>query len=129
MTDELREWLDKAEWDWRSAGELFGLATLNSGLVLFLCQQCVEKWMKAALILRGETPPKIHDLVLLSNRLSKVVSSWTWDVSELRRLSKGAVDYRYPGALPSTDTAQLAYELAGRLRAALLPLVSSTEDQ
>ena len=124
MTDELREWLDKAEWDWRSAGDLFGLPTLNTGLVLFLYQQCVEKWLKAALIFRGETPPKIHDLVSLSNRLSKLAASWQWDVSELRRRTKGAVDYQYPGTLPSVDAAKTAYELAGRLRVVLLPLVS-----
>ena len=40
MIEELPEWLEKAEWDWRSAGDNLNLPQVNAGLVAFLCQQC-----------------------------------------------------------------------------------------
>src|SRR5438477_7815172 len=83
MIEELPEWLEKAEWDWRSAGDNLNLPQVNAGLVAFLCQQCAEKLLKAALIARRETPPKIHDLVSLSRRLSRLEPAWDWDQPEL----------------------------------------------
>jgi len=125
MTEELQEWLEKADWDWRSAGDSLGLPVVNAGLVVFLCQQSIEKIIKAAIIARGETPPKIHDLISLSRRLSRLEPGWKWDEKELERLTKGAVDYRYPGIKISVGSAKEAYEIAGRLRTAVLPLLST----
>jgi HEPN domain-containing protein len=125
MIDELQEWLDKAEWDWRSAGDILKLPQINAGLAGFLCQQCAEKLLKAAIISRGETPPKIHDLVSLSRRLTRLEKSWDWDEPELARLTKAAVDYRYPGMRVDETFATEAYELVDRLRNALLPLIPS----
>ena len=87
----------------------------------------MEKLLKAALMQRADFPPKTHDLASLSNRLSRLEPKWQWDSAELERLTKGAVDFRYPGPRPSPATAQSGYREAERLRAALLELISSRE--
>src|SRR5439155_26611580 len=112
MIEELPEWLEKAELDWRSAGENLKMPDVNAGLAAFLCQQCAEKLLKAAIIARGETPPKIHDLVSLSRRLSRLETTWDWDEPELARLTKAAVDYRYPGMRVDVTFATEAYGTA-----------------
>lgn len=50
---------------------------------------------------------KVHDLVAVSRQLASVDSDWEWDEEDLSDLSSGAV-----------------MGLAGRLRAALLALLS-----
>src|SRR5439155_14718232 len=97
MTDEVREWLAKATNDLESAQGLISGERVHHDLVCFLCQQGIEKLMKGALIARGIVPPKTHDLVVLHAQLRGVQPSWNWDDAELRRLSRGAVVYRYPG--------------------------------
>ncbi len=127
MTDEVREWLAKAEQDLRSAQREAGVdESPNRDLVLFLCQQSVEKLLKANLLVRGRVPPRIHDLAELSRRLATCTSSWQWSEDDLRWLTMGAVTYRYPMAglepLTGEDVAR-AVELAGKLRESLLRLL------
>ena len=45
-----QEWVEKAEGDWTSAGrEVLVQDNPNYDLICFLCQQCVEKYLKGNL--------------------------------------------------------------------------------
>jgi HEPN domain-containing protein len=58
------EWLGKAEQDFLAASMLDPEAT--PGAVCFHCQQCIEKYLKAALVRHGDKPRKTHDLLVLN---------------------------------------------------------------
>ena len=121
MNDVIREWLAKAEGDFRTAQrELAVVEAPNLDAVCFHAQQCIEKLMKALLIARGELPPKTHDLVVLADTIFRDNPNWQWPEDELRFLSHAAVAFRYPGESAEPADATEAVEIAARLRTALL---------
>ncbi|MGH9448212.1 MAG: HEPN domain-containing protein [Terriglobia bacterium] len=71
MNATVREWVDKAEVDYATAGrELLATEFPNFDAVCFHAEQAVEKLMKAMLIHLGVTPPRTHDLVVLGGLLT-----------------------------------------------------------
>ena len=121
MNDVIREWLAKADGDFRTAQrELAAVEAPNLDAVCFHAQQCIEKLMKALLIARGELPPKTHDLVYLADAIGRGNPVWSWPEDELRFLSRAAVAFRYPGESAEAADAAEAVEIATRLRTALL---------
>ena len=128
MNATVREWLTKTENDHLSAvRELAVRDHPNPDLVMFLCQQSIEKLMKGALIARGVTPPHTHRLTDLSRRLAALECNWSWNAEELEWLTAGAVDYRDPGGSAAPADAVQAVDLAERLRAVLLALLEFPE--
>ena len=113
------QWIEKAEEDWEAAGLLAVLPSQASS-TCFHCQQCVEKLLKASLLVAGAEIPRIHELVVLSEQLSAVDATWEWDADGLDVLSTGAVASRYPGyAIGASDAAEALAEAAA-VRMALL---------
>jgi HEPN domain-containing protein len=124
MSDVLKEWIAKAEGDFRTASrELAAADRPNYDAVCFHAQQCAEKYLKALLIARGQTPPKIHDLAQLHRLLVPVCPEWQWSVDELRLLSRSAVISRYPGEVAELTEAEAAHGICGRLRERLRELL------
>lgn len=124
MNATVREWVEKAEGDFASAGrELRARKSPNYDSACFHAQQCIEKLMKAALIARKAAAPKTHDLVELSRLLAKADPSWLWDEQELQWLSRAAVAYRYPGDSARHEHATRAVDQCRRLRERLLGLI------
>jgi HEPN domain-containing protein len=123
MNETVQEWIAKAEGDFRTAGrEIQVTDAPNFDAVCYHSQQCIEKLMKALFIHLGVVPPRTHDLVLLDQLLSPVASGWSWDIAELRFLTRAAVEFRYPGETADKDEAEEAFELCTRMRAGLLSL-------
>jgi HEPN domain-containing protein len=123
MNETVREWVAKAEGDFRTAGrEIEVEVGPNYDAVCYHAQQCIEKLMKALLIEHGVVPPRTHDLVQLDQLLTPLISAWSWPVEELRLLTRAAVEFRYPGESADKDEAAEAFEVCARLRAQLLPL-------
>jgi HEPN domain-containing protein len=121
MNATVREWVAKAEGDYRTAErELRPTGTPNFDAVCFHAEQCAEKLIKALLIDLGVTPPRTHDLVALDRLLTPVCPGWSWPVAELRLLTRAAVDFRYPGDSADQQEATEAFEVATRMRAKLL---------
>ncbi|HEY4723931.1 MAG TPA: HEPN domain-containing protein [Anaerolineae bacterium] len=86
MNETVRQWVAKAEGDYASASrELAGGEKCNFNLVLFLCQQCVEKLTKGLLMARCTVAPKTHDLAELSRLISSLEQDWQWNDAELKR--------------------------------------------
>jgi HEPN domain-containing protein len=124
MNEIVRRWFTKATNDLNSAFLEFGRGpSANFDLICFLCQQGIEKLLKATLIARKVTVPRIHNLVELHRMLIAAEPRWNWDESELQFLSTGAVIYRYPGKEADQETAARAVELTRRLWDALTPML------
>lgn len=124
MNDVVREWIEKADGDFRTAGrEAAAAEGPNHDAVCFHAQQCVEKLMKAVLIDLGAAPPRTHDLNVLDGLIRGVAPSWNCPPEDLRFLTQAAVHFRYPGESADADDAREAMELCVRLRSALKALL------
>ncbi|MHB8867538.1 MAG: HEPN domain-containing protein [Thermoleophilia bacterium] len=64
--------------------------------VCFHAQQCVEKYLKAALIWQSVVFPRSHDLRLLVQLVGKE-SGLVFDLEMVLPLNRSAVEARYPG--------------------------------
>jgi HEPN domain-containing protein len=113
-----REWMNKAENDLKNAAHTLKLgADCPTDTVCFHAQQCVEKYLKAALVALGTPFPRSHDIeILLELMPGHARPSLT--VEEQRRLTEYATVMRYPGPYdPVTlSEAKEAVKLARRVR-------------
>ncbi|MCL5104226.1 MAG: HEPN domain-containing protein [Armatimonadetes bacterium] len=126
MSAVVDEWVEKAEGDFRTANREFSAAAdPNYDAVCFHAQQCIEKLMKAALIVRNVVPPKTHSLILLDSLLSSEKADWSWPLPDLRLLDRAAVLFRYPGESADREEAELAIGVATKMRNKLIQLIRS----
>ena len=111
-----REWVRKAEGDYRAVAKLLRDAEPHHDVVCFHCQQLAEKYLKGLLEELGLPIPKIHDLdrlrvLLLPHHPS--LQSFRRGMIFLRRFS---VDNRYPGSWARKRQAKAAFRWADRVR-------------
>jgi len=113
----LGEWIAKAENDLKTAAHTLKLGALcPTDTVCFHAQQCVEKYLKAILVLEAIDFPKTHDieaiLKLLPARTRPALSG-----DEQDALTDYAIGPRYPG-WPELSLAEArhAVALARRVR-------------
>ena len=117
MKRTTKEWVEKAEDDYRTA-ELLALSSepLHDQLY-FHCQQACEKYLKALLEEVGHAVEKTHELEDLLDRL---LAHHDTALRSLRRglgyLSQFAVGVRYPGDNASKRQTQAALRWAGQVR-------------
>ena len=93
-TEHSGYWIERAEYDLETARAM--LQTSRYLYVGFMCQQTVEKALKAVLAKGGIFPPKTHDLVRLAElgNLSSILSDdQNHLLDELYPLS---IEARYP---------------------------------
>ena len=116
-----RQWAEKAENDFRTAKHTLKIkANCPTDTVCFHAEQCVEKYLKAILSLRGIDFPKTHNLAELVRRLPNNVSV-QFSVEEQELLTDYATVTRYPGDYEpiTVKEARRAVSLAKRLRNSL----------
>lgn len=112
-----QEWIDKAEGDWTSAGrEVVVRTDPNYDLVCFLCQQCVEKYLKARLQEDSVAFPKTHDLEKLLDLLLPSYPLWNVMLPALDQLADYAINFRYPGQTADEKEAKEAIEFCRGVR-------------
>lgn len=111
------EWVAKAENDLTNAAHTLKLrAECPTDTVCFHAQQCVEKYIKAVLVLRGIRFPRTHDVQALIGLLPRDVQVEML-AEEQRRLTAYATALRYPGfPTASLSEARKAVALARRAR-------------
>ncbi len=91
------EWVVKAENDLKTATHTLKLGEdCPTDTVCFHAQQCVEKYLKALLVLKGVDFPKAHDLERLAALLPGR-SRPRLTAEEQGRLTDYATGARYPG--------------------------------
>jgi HEPN domain-containing protein len=92
MRPQAQRWVERADEDLRGAQVALDEALYP--LCSFLCQQAVEKFLKAIWIERlGTEPPRTHNLANLADDLGLTLTEWD---DFLRALSSQAVISRYP---------------------------------
>jgi len=92
------EWVKKAEDNYLSA---LALSRRRKSpipdVICNQCQQCVEKYLKALLVLHKAYFPKIHDLIQLEDWIARVDSEVRSIHNSLVVLNPYGIDIRYPG--------------------------------
>jgi HEPN domain-containing protein len=95
--DVVRQWVAKADDDLLTAAHTIKLGEeCPTDTVCYHAQQCVEKYLKAALVLTGIDFPKTHDLQKLTALVPPNVRP-TLSAEEQARLTEYATEARYPG--------------------------------
>ena len=90
---DIQYWIDIARYDLDTASAL--LKTRRYLYVLFMCQQCLEKMLKAMVILETKKfPPRIHNLVRLAEAAG--IDRDKIDFEFLDKLSFYYIESRYP---------------------------------
>jgi len=114
----VHEWVDKAENDLKNASHTLKLGKdCPTDTVCFHAQQCVEKYLKALLVLHEIDCPKTHDMGVLFRLLPKPLDI-AMSPMDQRRLTDYATTARYPGESDpiSLSEARQAVRLARNVR-------------
>lgn len=124
MKPATREWVEKAEGDFATAGrELRARKAPNFDAACFHAQQCAEKYLKALLQENGKRFGKVHHLGVLLDLVGAIDPAWESLRFALERLTLYAVQVRYPGEradkLAARDAVALAHDVRSRARRAL----------
>jgi HEPN domain-containing protein len=117
MKRAAREWIEKAEADFISAGrEYRARKQPNFDAACFFAQQCIEKYLKARLVQAGRTFPRTHDLSALLDLVLRDEPLWETLRPRLETLTSYAVVFRYPGESATRDMARQAVADAKAIR-------------
>lgn len=109
MRATTREWIDKAEADFLSAGrEYRARVRPNYDAACFFAQQCIEKYLKGRLAEAGDPIPKTHDLSILLDSVVAFEPLWEAARSRVETLTSYAVLFRYPGESATRSLAKTA---------------------
>lgn len=117
MREVTKEWVSKAEGDYRSAEVLLyqiEIPEIDTGC--FHCQQSAEKYVKAFLTEHDIDFPRNHDLVRLLGLCLTVDEDFEKIRDNLRRLENYGVIIRYPGMTVPLEMAHEAFENAKKVR-------------
>jgi HEPN domain-containing protein len=113
-----QEWITKADNDLKNASHTLKLGSeCPTDTVCFHSQQCVEKYLKAFLVILEKEFPRTHDIEVLVSLLPKGVRI-PLTVVEQRQLSEYASLTRYPGSYEpiSLSEARDAVKLAKKVK-------------
>jgi HEPN domain-containing protein len=109
-------WVARAEEDYALARSALRRRVPLTYGATFHAQQCVEKYLKALLVARGQPFPRTHDVVALSDLCHQNGIIISVDLESLERLAAYAVQVRYPGEGPSVAEAKEALQVAMAVR-------------
>jgi|SRR5437868_4580894 len=123
MQKATREWVRKAEKDYRLAEAIAAGGQRFHDELCFHCQQSAEKYCKALLEEAARPIPKTHDLDDLLGLLRALHPGLTALRRGLLFLTGFAVDTRYPGEWATKRQATAALRWAGRIRQACRTLL------
>ena len=93
MEKVVSEWVEISEYDLKTAEAM--LATARYLYVAFMCQQAIEKILKALYVQqKGELPPRTHNLLYIADMLEMNMEedNKTW----LSQLNQFYLEGRYP---------------------------------
>ncbi len=116
----VRQWINKADADYRVAERLLRDVDPFRGIITFHCQQAVEKFLKGFLVTRGVEFPKTHDIEELLNLMAPVAPLLATSLGDAKELTPYGAETRYPGDSPDP--------LPGQEQTALVSLHASGSD-
>ncbi len=118
LEEIVREWAELGKQDLSTARFLLTMRPVPLEIIGFLCQQAVEKHLKAFLIQNGQEPDKTHNLVYLLSccqSFSTDLASLADDVSQLNVYAV-KTRYPYPGSLALEGIMNALETAAGAVR-------------
>lgn len=122
-----RRWLAKADDDVIVARLCSTADPPLLDMAAYHCQQAAEKLLKAALVAKGERPPRTHDLDVLADAVEAFFPGLQPTLAPLRALTPWAWQTRYPDAPglnePTPHDIAEALAAVGALSAALSGLI------
>jgi len=118
MTKQLvKEWVDKAEEDFRTLQELYNKSPSDfATTICFHSQQCAEKYLKALLTKHGIEPPWIHTLETLLDLTISKIPELEQSRDMLAQLTPYATEYRYPGKVANKNDAKVCVNIISKFR-------------
>ena len=121
-TEFTRDWIRKAEIDFKTAGHLCQSGDEFVEGVAFHAQQAAEKYLKALLVWHQIEFRKTHDIEALLMLAGKVDDKLSDVLRDAVVLTPYGVDYRYPGDYPEVTRgdAESALQLADCVRREVL---------
>lgn len=120
MSEELDEWIEKAEGDYYSAlREYRARKHVNNDSACFHAQQCVEKYLKAVLVSHSISFGKTHDLLPLLTACLPAQPLWESWGDDVEWLTQYSVLFRYPGETATRGDARKAIRIVKTLRTEL----------
>ncbi|MBI3511322.1 MAG: HEPN domain-containing protein [Bacteroidetes bacterium] len=102
--EHILSWLEKVEHDFSSAQVLFEHNPLVLDVPCFLCQQSVEKYLKAYLFYNSQDIEKTHDCEFLLEKCGHFDPDFRG--IDLKNINDFAVDIRYPDEAIAPDHSQ-----------------------
>jgi len=116
MKEIAKEWVQKAEEDYRVAVRELKAKPPALSSVCFHAQQCIEKYLKALLQENSVPFQKIHDLEALAGLLKGILPEIKRFREDLVKLNVYAVEVRYPGFNPLEKDAREAVSIMKKVR-------------
>jgi|PlaIllAssembly_1097288.scaffolds.fasta_scaffold1288512_1 HEPN domain-containing protein len=114
---DVREWIVKAEQDYQTAEVMSRKRKVPvTDVVGFHSQQCIEKYLKALLVLKKQDFPKTHDLIELLEIAIKKEPLLDAIRLDLRILNPFSVQFRYPGESATLEESRMALTAMRRAR-------------
>ena len=112
------EWIEKADEDLLSLKALLKHKEGSPATGCFLAQQAIEKLFKALIVRHGDELERIHDLVVLFNRIKLFEPEIRQFFEDITVLTRYYIETRYPGDYPefSWGECQKALEVAKRIK-------------
>lgn len=107
-----QEWIKKALSDLGTAKLILDSNALYFDQICFLCQQGIEKLLKAYLIKNKTEISKTHDLVKSVGDCSKINERFLNWKNDALTLTTYSVDFRYPGEESTKEEAIESYQKA-----------------
>jgi HEPN domain-containing protein len=131
MKDKTKNWIDFAKTDINAASELLKETEYNN-IVLFHCQQSVEKVIKAIYEEMNIAVPKIHNLVKLYSSLpNNIKMEINLKIDELDILDTVYIDSRYPSEIgflpngfPSNEKTKFIFEFSKKITIKIFSVLS-----
>ena len=111
-----KEWIEKAEHDYITAGLVIDHKEPLADVACFHSQQSAEKYLKAYLQENQVDFPYRHPLLPLLELCISIDEAFELLRDDLRRLDAYAIAVRYPGIYISVDIANSALDSATKIR-------------
>jgi HEPN domain-containing protein len=118
----VRQWIAKAEVDYRTAERLVRDDEPIRESIAFHCQQTAEKYLKAFLVWRQVEFPKTHSIGQLLDLVSAVAPELAASLADAISLTPFGAEIRYPGDFPELlpGEERTVFNLAKQTREAIL---------
>ncbi len=118
METNYREWIQKAENDWKAVKILCDSKNSPGDVIVFHCQQLAEKYLKGFLVKNISPLNKTHDLLMLMSGAEKFEPSINMLRKDFNELNDYSVIPRYPDEFREYSLVEIenALECAKRIR-------------